>query len=316
MYATWKREFPFLALSCFLHGWLIWSAPAASWLSRPPLAQPVLDPLVQIGFESLPPPAPVPAMAVAGTKGKPGPRIIKKPVVKKPVTRQLAPVKPKPVVPKKVVVTAPPKPQPRAIPVQMYTAEEKVDLEQQLAALPNPDSMVAAGPSAEESIKGVEKLKLPSMPTQARILDAMGQEEVGPATDAESAGEEGSMGTGKRGNARGGGDEGSGPVSWLLDGPAGNRKILKQLIPQCPDWVSSRNLDLAVKLKFRVLENGSVKEAILIKQTSGFPFIDRLALEALRQWRFQGAAKESLRDSKKKKSTEVWGIVTFRFVAV
>jgi TonB family protein len=106
-------------------------------------------------------------------------------------------------------------------------------------------------------------------------------------------------------NAKGGGTgpDGSG-VSYFLDGPVGNRRVLKRAVPTSPDWVATRGLDLAVIVRFQVLPDGSVKPGAVIQKTSGFPEIDRRALDALRSWRFEAVPA---------RATEVWGRVKFRF---
>ena len=103
------------------------------------------------------------------------------------------------------------------------------------------------------------------------------------------------------------GPEGGG-VSWSVDGPVGNRRILSRVSPESPDWIATRNLDLTVTVRFQVLPDGSVKSGAVIQKTSGFPEIDRLALQALRRWRFQTVPAKS-------GAPEVWGRVAFRFTS-
>ncbi len=105
----------------------------------------------------------------------------------------------------------------------------------------------------------------------------------------------------------GGGDKRvAGGLSWSIEGPVGNRRLLARQIPRSPDWVSSRGLNLAVRIKFQVLADGTVKGA-LIKLTSGFPELDTLALTALAKWRFEALAAALA------KVPDTWGLVTFRF---
>lgn len=103
------------------------------------------------------------------------------------------------------------------------------------------------------------------------------------------------------------GPEGGG-VSFSVDGPVGNRRIVTRVSPTSPDWVATRNLDLTVTVRFQVLPDGSVKPGAVIQKTSGFPDIDTRALKALARWRFQPVAA-------KPGAAEVWGRVTFRFTS-
>ena len=103
------------------------------------------------------------------------------------------------------------------------------------------------------------------------------------------------------------GPEGGG-VSFSIDGPVGNRRIVTRVSPVSPDWVATRNLDLTVTVRFQVLPNGSVKSGAVIQKTSGFPDIDSRALKALARWRFQPVPAKS-------GAAEVWGRVTFRFTS-
>jgi TonB family protein len=98
-----------------------------------------------------------------------------------------------------------------------------------------------------------------------------------------------------------------GGISWSVEGPLGNRRILRRVLPESPAWVSERGLELAVQIRFQILPDGRVKPGAVIRRTSGFPEIDRRALEALRGWRFevlQGRPADP----------DAWGSVTFRFL--
>ncbi|UPT72840.1 MAG: energy transducer TonB [Elusimicrobiota bacterium] len=109
--------------------------------------------------------------------------------------------------------------------------------------------------------------------------------------------------------AKGGGDgPDGGGVSYSLDGPVGNRRIVSRVAPSSPDWVAVRNLDLTVIVRFQVLPDGSVKQGAVIQKTSGFPEIDARALKALSKWRFQPVPAKS-------GAAEVWGRVSFRFTS-
>jgi TonB family protein len=108
--------------------------------------------------------------------------------------------------------------------------------------------------------------------------------------------------------AGGGTPNEGGGVGWSLDGPAGNRRLVRRAVPPCPAWVSERSLDLSVQVKFQVLEDGTIKRGRVIRKTSGFPDIDRLAMEALDKWLFEAVPAKAA-----DRAPDTWGIVTFRF---
>ena len=129
-------------------------------------------------------------------------------------------------------------------------------------------------------------------------------ESVNPGNAAGDGGDS-PLKTGSRGGAAG---LEEGGVSWAVDGPVGDRRILARVSPTSPDWIATRNLDLTVTVRFKVLPNGGVDPSAVIQKTSGFPEIDRLALDALRKWRFQPMpANAGAQDD--------WGRVTFRFTS-
>ena len=68
--------------------------------------------------------------------------------------------------------------------------------------------------------------------------------------------------------------------------------------------VMGRGIDVFVQVKFQVQRDGRVRPGAVIKRTSGFPEVDRRALEALRRWRFAPTSG----------SGEPWGVATFRFL--
>ncbi|HVE13619.1 MAG TPA: TonB family protein [Elusimicrobiota bacterium] len=185
-------------------------------------------------------------------------------------------------------------------------ARNRAAIEEQLASLPNPDETLSDAPAA-----------LPAAgPARGRRGSGSGTVDRAGALSAESnlddpafdaAGKEGTDSE----NARpAGGDvsqEGAGGgVGWSIDGPVGNRRLLGRKLPGCPSWVADRALDLTVQIRFQVLEDGSVKKGMVVKKTSGFPDLDKVAMEALGRWRFERAPKGSA-------APDTWGVVSFRF---
>lgn len=219
-------------------------------------------------------------------------------------------------------------------------ARQRAELEHQLAALPNPDEALSFAQSAGGYARG--RRGRAGRPVSGALRDSAGPgapEALGDLRDAPSGAGTGAGGGAAPGLAgafqslefspgnpgfssdgRGGADaensrpagggygEGGGPVSWSVEGSVGDRRVLRRVLPHCPDWVSQRGLELSVQLKFQVLDDGTIKRGVVIKRTSGFPDIDRLALEALRKWKYQ-----PIHNGVGMSSPDVWGIVSFKF---
>ncbi len=170
-------------------------------------------------------------------------------------------------------------------------AAKRAELSRALATMDEPDEVLEAGSAAPSGRGSARKGKPRAGVSPARSGD--GGDAFGGDTAARGGGE---------------GPDGGGGVSWSVDGPVGDRRLLSRVSPQSPDWVATRSLDLTVTVRFQVLPDGKVKAGAVIQKTSGFPEIDQRALDALRRWRFQQVAP-------KPGAPEVWGRVTFRFTS-
>jgi len=93
----------------------------------------------------------------------------------------------------------------------------------------------------------------------------------------------------------------NGPV----EGPLANRVILRRIIPEYPTWAEEQGIVGSVRLYITVTKDGMVRSTIRITKTSGSAELDRLAVDALKQWRFSPIPSTE-------ESSE-WGIVTFFF---
>ena len=98
------------------------------------------------------------------------------------------------------------------------------------------------------------------------------------------------------------GEGGGKAPSFRIRGPISIRGILREVRPTYPEWAKKQNIEASVELKFWVLPSGEVS-SIEVFRTSGWSGLDRLASEALSQWRFEPIKKDVIQ----------WGIITFRF---
>ena len=77
------------------------------------------------------------------------------------------------------------------------------------------------------------------------------------------------------------------------------------MIPQYPAWAEEQGIIGSVRIWFTVTSDGTVRSNMRVTKTTGYPDLDKLALEALKQWTF--ASFESADESNQ------WGIITFTF---
>jgi TonB family protein len=101
-------------------------------------------------------------------------------------------------------------------------------------------------------------------------------------------------GTGKTGFGPGAG-EGLGDIEW---GGGGNRTVLFKKLPKYPPGV---NTQAQIRIRFTVTADGTVRSMYPLQK--GDPMLERSAMDALRQWRFNPL----------KSNTEMYGIITFTF---
>ncbi len=90
-----------------------------------------------------------------------------------------------------------------------------------------------------------------------------------------------------------------------IEGPLANRKVISYNIPKFPDWALKQGIpESSVSIRFWVSPEGKVLPNLRIERTSGFGRLDRLAMKALKKWRFA-----PIRTLEKE-----WGVITFRFL--
>lgn len=107
-------------------------------------------------------------------------------------------------------------------------------------------------------------------------------------------GSESGTGLGEINNGVGSG-LGLGDIEW---GGGGNRIVLYKVLPKYPPGY---NVSAQIKIKFTVSPEGIVTS--MIPMQKGDPVLERIAMESLRQWRF----------NRLKENKEMYGIITFTF---
>jgi len=91
-----------------------------------------------------------------------------------------------------------------------------------------------------------------------------------------------------------------------IAGPISQRQILSKVLPQYPEWALSRGISGVVMIRVWVMPDGTVKETMTIEQSSGYPELDLLVVNALRRWKFAPLDKSVVQEVQ-------WGVITFRF---
>jgi TonB family protein len=93
----------------------------------------------------------------------------------------------------------------------------------------------------------------------------------------------------------------------VITGVLANRQILKKIIPPFPRWAKKQGVGASISLFFTVMENGAVKENVVIKRTSGSLQWDQMVISALKNWQFVPLADKGIREDQT-------GVITFQFV--
>jgi TonB family protein len=92
---------------------------------------------------------------------------------------------------------------------------------------------------------------------------------------------------------------------FSITGPLADRTVANRVVPAYPEWARKQAIEASVVLQFTVTPEGDVKNNILVIRTTGYPAMDDLAVQALKQWKFAPLPPDQLRD-------EV-GTITFNF---
>jgi TonB family protein len=90
-----------------------------------------------------------------------------------------------------------------------------------------------------------------------------------------------------------------------IEGPLADRRVAAYTVPPFPDWAKDQGiLEADVAIRFTVDEDGNVLPGMRVESSSSYGRIDKLAMEALKNWRFAPNPGAGVQ----------WGVITFRFV--
>lgn len=97
-----------------------------------------------------------------------------------------------------------------------------------------------------------------------------------------------------------------GRVIFEIRGPLSDRTVFYRELPSYPEWAEKEGIEAGVSVHFVVLSDGKVKDNLYVVKTSGYPVLDKLVMEALRNWKFVSLKGDLY-------GKEEWGVLTFYF---
>ena len=95
--------------------------------------------------------------------------------------------------------------------------------------------------------------------------------------------------------------------NFSVAGPISQREIAKKSVPRYPKWALERRASGTVVVRIWVQPNGQVKGTPTVESSSGYPDLDQVVVDALREWEFAPLGPGV-------KAEDQWGVVTFKFV--
>lgn len=93
----------------------------------------------------------------------------------------------------------------------------------------------------------------------------------------------------------------------IITGVLANRGILKKVVPPFPRWAKIQGISATISLHFTVMENGFVKENVIVNRTSGSLQWDKTVIAALKNWQFVPLPQKGVREDQS-------GVITFQFI--
>lgn len=95
-------------------------------------------------------------------------------------------------------------------------------------------------------------------------------------------------------------------TSFQIAGPISQREIVRKVKPRYPKWAQQQHISGTVTVRIWVMPNGKVKGSPQTTCSSGYPDLDQVVIESLKDWEFAPLGPGV-------KSEDQWGDVTFVF---
>jgi TonB family protein len=93
---------------------------------------------------------------------------------------------------------------------------------------------------------------------------------------------------------------------FMIAGPISEREIKCRVVPRYPKWALERRISGTVVVRLWVQPDGRVKGVPQVENSSGYPDLDQVVVDALRGWEFAALGAGV-------KIEDQWGVITFRF---
>ncbi len=95
-------------------------------------------------------------------------------------------------------------------------------------------------------------------------------------------------------------------TSFQIAGPISQREIVNKVKPKYPKWALDQRISGTVTVRIWVMPNGKVKGMPQVLCSSGYPDLDQVVVNAVREWEFAPLGPGV-------KSEDQWGDITFIF---
>lgn len=95
-------------------------------------------------------------------------------------------------------------------------------------------------------------------------------------------------------------------TSFQIAGPISERGIISKVKPNYPRWALEQRISGTVTVRIWVMPNGKVKGVPQVLSSSGYPELDQVVVNAVREWIFTPLASGV-------KAEDQWGDITFIF---
>ncbi len=108
----------------------------------------------------------------------------------------------------------------------------------------------------------------------------------------------------KTGSLQGSGNSSHGRTKGFeISGPLAGRPLLSKVLPVYPAWAGEKGIRASARIYYAIDLQGHVNPSLRITKTTGYPALDQLAINAVKQWTYAPSSEQG----------DKWGIATIEF---